>query len=77
MEEMGNESALHVTIDDMARMVSNDWEDMKKTNEWEFEDEDTEDCFKTMFIYGYYNAWVDISKLTSGLDELDDLIKNL
>ena len=77
MEENTNDGALHISVEDMARMVMSAWDTMKEDNEWEFGDDESEDYCKMMFIYGYYNAWIDMSNLSSGLDELDEIIKKL
>lgn len=59
----------------MGKMISNDWDDLKRKNNIEFPNEEVEAQHKTMFVLGYHYAWEDMSRLSKGLSVLDELTK--
>lgn len=70
-----NNDEFKISIEELGRMVASDWEDMKCKNDLFFPSHDAEMQCKTIFVLGYYYAWEDMSNLSKGLAEIDELFK--
>lgn len=67
----------NISTEDLGRMINSDWEDLKEKSDFEFPNHEVEMQCKTIFVLGYHYAWTDMSHISKGLVELDELLGNI
>lgn len=72
-----NNDSLKISTEELGRMIASDWEDMKQKNDFVFPNHEVEMQCKTIFVLGYYYAWEDMSHISRGLAEIDELFGDM
>lgn len=70
---MDNITTLKIDTETFARLALSRWKSV--TKDMYFTSKGAEDTFKSFFLMGYDSAWHDMHDLSTGLHDLDDILK--